>query len=587
MLGQFLFTYKFSRTPMSFRNLLQPIFCQKFLVPYSAHFVPFRCYRKLPASCIFKFSSASIVRTYLYFSRRSEFLDNFSPVMRFSCGVMWRVNEFCTLQNIPSEKITDNGGTDANEVYKIVVDYSNPELKMEEALDRAGVKLTTPLVMEVLHKLRYEEKLAFRFFTWAGHEENYSHEPQAYNEMIGILSSTKYKVKQFRIVCDLLDYMKRKDKSSVPIEVLLNILRQYTEKHLTHLQKFAKKKKIRVKTQPEVNAFNLLLDALCKCCLVEDAEAMLRRVQCKKIKPNADTYNILFFGWCRVRNPSRGIAILEEMIKMGLEPDNFTYNTAIDTFCQAGMVTEAAEFLEFMRNKGSTTSSPTAKSYSIMIVALVKADRMEECFKLIGEMINSGCLPDVSTYRDIIEGMCFAGKKDAAYKFLEEMGKKGYPPDIVTYNCFLKVLCDNKNKDEARRLYRRMIDVGCIPSVQTFNMLISMYFEMEDMDAAFDTWYEMDRRCCMRDIDTYCVMIEGLFASKNTKDASYLLEQVMNRGMKLPYRNFDSLLMHLSELGDLQAINRLSEHMRKFYNPAMARRFALNQKRKSISVRGK
>ncbi|KAI5653682.1 hypothetical protein M9H77_30869 [Catharanthus roseus] len=540
MFGQFLFTYKFSRTPMSFRNLLQPIFCHHFLVLYLAHFVPFRCYRRLPASCIFKFNSASIVRTYLYFSRRSDFLDKFSPVMRFSCGVMWRVNEFCTLQNVPSEKITDNGGTDANEVYKIVVDYSNPELKMEEALDHAGVKLTTPLVMQVLHKLRYEEKLAFRFFTWAGHQENYSHEPQAYNEMIGILSSTKYKVKQFRIVCDLLDYMKRKDKSSVPIEVLLNVLRQYTEKHLIELQKFAKKKKIRVKTQPEVNAFNLLLDALCKCCLVEDAEAMLRRVQCK-IKPNADTYNTLFFGWCRVRNPSRGIAILEEMIKMGLEPDNFTYNTAIDTFCQAGMVTEAAEFLEFMRAKGSTTSSPTAKSYSIMIVALVQTDRMEECFKLIGEMINSGCLPDVSTYRDIIEGMCSSPR----YRHLQ---------------LFLKVLCDNKDKDEARRLYKRMIDV------------------------AFDTWHEMDRRCCMRDIDTYCVMIEGLFASKNTQHASYLLEEVIHRGMKLPYRKFDSFLMHLSALGDLQAINRLSEHMRKFYNPAMARRFALNQKRKSMSV---
>ncbi|KAG8375928.1 hypothetical protein BUALT_Bualt09G0010000 [Buddleja alternifolia] len=497
------------------------------------------------------------------------------------------LRQFCTLEAFELEKKSDIDGNDhVDKVYKTVLDYSNPEYKMEEALDKLGVELTTPLVVEVLDRLHFEEKSAFRFFNWAGHQEQYSHEPESYNKMIDILSSTKYKVKQFRIICDLLDYMKRNNKDSVPIEVLLTILRKYTEKHLTHLQKFAKKKKIRVKTQPEINAFNLLLDALCKCCLVEDAEAMFKRVKIK-VKPNADTYNILFFGWCRVRNPTRGMSLLEDMIKMGYTPENFTYNTAIDTFCKAGMVTEAAEFLEFMKRKGCTMSSPTAKTYAIMMVAFVQNDRMDEYFKTLADMINSGCLPDVSTYKELIEGICLAGKVDAAYKFLEEMGKTGYPPDIVTYNCFLKVLCDNKNSDEALRLYEKMIEAGCMPSVQTYNILIVMFFKIGDCDGAFETWNEMDRRGCARDTDTYSVMIEGLFGCGNTKDAIFLLEKVINKGMKLAYQKFDAFLMELSAIGDLHAIHRLSEHMRRFYNPAMARRFALNQKRRSMSLRGK
>ncbi len=164
--------------------------------------------------------------------------------------------------------------SDGDKLYNVVIEHSYAYHNMEGSLDQLGVKLTTELVVEVLHRLRFEEKIAFRFFNWAGHQENYAHEPPAYNDMIDILSSTKYKVKQFRIVCDLLDYMKRHEKKKVPVEVLLKILREYTEKHLTYLQKFAKKKRIRVKTQPEINAFNLLLDALCKCSLVIDAEAM-------------------------------------------------------------------------------------------------------------------------------------------------------------------------------------------------------------------------------------------------------------------------------------------------------------------------
>ncbi|KAL0322718.1 UNVERIFIED_CONTAM: Pentatricopeptide repeat-containing protein, mitochondrial [Sesamum angustifolium] len=151
------------------------------------------------------------------------------------------LRQFCSLEAFESEKATDTHGSDnVDKVYKTVLDYSNPEYKMEGALDKLGIELTTPLVVEVLHRLRFEEKLAFRFFNWAGHQEHYNHEPESYNKMIDILSSTKYKVKQFRIICDLLDYMKRSKKNSVPIEVLLTILRQYTEKHLTHLQKFAK-----------------------------------------------------------------------------------------------------------------------------------------------------------------------------------------------------------------------------------------------------------------------------------------------------------------------------------------------------------
>uniref|UniRef100_A0A2P2ISI6 Pentatricopeptide repeat-containing protein At1g73400-like n=2 Tax=Rhizophora mucronata TaxID=61149 RepID=A0A2P2ISI6_RHIMU len=474
--------------------------------------------------------------------------------------------------------------SEVDRLYETVMGNHNHD--MEDALDQLGLELTTDLVLEVLDRLRFEEKIAFRFFTWAARQQNYAHEPIAYNEMIDILSSSKYKMKQFRIVCDMLDHMKRSDKNVVPLEVLLTILKNYTQKYLTRVQLFAKKKRIRVKTQPEINAFNLLLDALCKCSLVEDAEALFTRIK-SKIKPDSNTYNILFFGWCRVKNPNRGMRVLEEMIQLGHTPDAFTYTTAIDAFCKAGKLTEAVELLEFMRTKGSTMSSPTAKTYTIMISALAQNDRMDECFKFLGHMLNSGCLPDVSTYKELIEGMCSAGKTDEAYRLLQEMGNKGYPPDIVTYNCFLKVLCEAKNSDEALRLYKKMSDVGCLPSVQTYNMLMSMFFAMDDPDGALESWHEMEHRGCAQDVDSYCVMIDGLFGCNRVEDACFLIDDVVNKGLKLPYQKFDSFLMQLSVTGDLQAIHKLSEHMRKFYNPFMARRHALNQKRRSMSFRGK
>ncbi|XP_062221939.1 pentatricopeptide repeat-containing protein At1g73400, mitochondrial [Phragmites australis] len=454
------------------------------------------------------------------------------------------------------------------------------------ALDALVPELTTPLVTDVLHRLRYEEKLAFRFFAWASHQDGYDHEPATYNDVIDILSSTRYKARQFGVLCDVLDHMKRHGTRSVPVEDLLAILRAYTERHLTHLRKLAKKRRVRMRTPPETDALNVLLDAFCKCGMVREAEAVFSRVK-RKLLGNAETYNILFFGWCRARDPKKAMKVLEEMIQMKHAPESFTYNAAIDSFCSAGLVSEARELFEFMRTEGSTISSPTAKTHSIMIVALAKADQMEECFALISDMRNCGCMPDVSTYKDLIEGMCLVGKLDAAYRVLEEMGKAGFPPDIVTYNCFVQVLCSLRKADDALELCERMIEAHCEPSVHTYNMLMVMFFEMGDAHRALDIWLEMDKRGCKRAVDTYEIAIDGLFDSGRTEDATALLNEVINRDMKLSYKKFDAIMLRLSAVGNLGVIHRLSEHMRRFYNVAMSRRFAITQKKKSIGLRRK
>lgn len=306
----------------------------------------------------------------------------------------------------------------------------------EAALNALGAELTTPLVADVLHRLRYEEKLAFRFFAWASQQDGYSHESTTYNDIIDILSGTRYKSCQFGVLFNVLDHMKRHGSRSVPVEDLLEILRAYTEKHLTHMRKLAKKRRVRMRTPPETDALNILLDAFCKCGMVKEAEAVFGRVK-RKLLGNAETYSTLFFGWCRARDPKKAMKVLEEMIQMKHTPESFTYVAPIESFCSAGLVSEARELFEFMRTEGLTISSPTAKTYSIMIVALAKADRMEECFELLSDMRSCGCMPDVTTYKDLIEGMCLVGKLDAAYRVLDEMGRAGFPPDIVTYNCFL------------------------------------------------------------------------------------------------------------------------------------------------------
>ncbi|KAG5240586.1 pentatricopeptide repeat-containing family protein [Salix suchowensis] len=239
---------------------------------------------------------------------------------------------------------------------------------MEKALDQLGLELITDLFLEVLIS---RKKIVFRFFMRAGHQDNYSQEPCACNEMIGILTSTKYKKQQFRIVCGMFDCLKRNNKKVVPAEVFSEIRQEEEDKG---------------QVQSEINAFNLL-DALCECSLIKDADVLFKTVK-NKVMPGANTYNVLFFRCCRVRNPTREMKVLKEMIQLGLPPCSFTCITSIVTLCRAGAVTKAADLSVFMRTKDSTI--------------------MDERFKLLEDMINYGSLPDVLTCKELIEGTCSA-----------------------------------------------------------------------------------------------------------------------------------------------------------------------------------
>lgn len=306
---------------------------------------------------------------------------------------------------------------DAEKIYRTIMEISScPSSNLEEALDSlVGVEITTELVAEILHRLRFEEKLAFRFFTWAGRQDGYAHEARVYSEMINTLSNTVHKAKRFRLVCDMLDYMKRNGARTVPAEALLEILKRYCEKYLRSVWKIARRKTARVTTQPPTSALNLLLESLCDCGLAEDAERTMMRMG-QMARPNFRTYTILFYGWCRVRRPADAVRVLGEMTNKGFEPDNLMYTAAIETLCLPGMVDAALKVFESMRRRGGAESSPTAKTYSLIIAALIRNDRTEDAEKYLGLMMADGCVPDVPTYKVIIEGMCLAGKIDMAYR---------------------------------------------------------------------------------------------------------------------------------------------------------------------------
>jgi pentatricopeptide repeat protein len=70
-------------------------------------------------------------------------------------------------------------------------------------------------------------------------------------------------------------------------------------------------------------------------------------------------------------------------------------------------------------------------------------------------------------------------------------------------------------------------------------MFVDMFFEMNEPDRAVDIWHEMDVRGCRQVADTYALMIHVFFYSGRGKEACILLDEVIDRDLRLPYRKID------------------------------------------------
>eukprot|EP00252_Welwitschia_mirabilis_P018921 TRINITY_DN4242_c0_g1_i1.p1 TRINITY_DN4242_c0_g1~~TRINITY_DN4242_c0_g1_i1.p1 ORF type:complete len:260 (-),score=31.19 TRINITY_DN4242_c0_g1_i1:114-893(-) len=167
---------------------------------------------------------------------------------------------------------------DADKVCHIIRQNCEAGQDMESSLDKCGVKMTPQLVEKVLAQFKFQEKAAFRFFTWAGRQEGYRHVRHTINEMIDILSNTRYKSRQFSLICALLEQKKTMD--NLPVEVFVNILREHAEKNLKLPEKRVRTGRIKsIKAKLEVNSLNILLDSLCKCNLVLEAQNLFEKLK--------------------------------------------------------------------------------------------------------------------------------------------------------------------------------------------------------------------------------------------------------------------------------------------------------------------
>ncbi|KAK4278581.1 hypothetical protein QN277_016410 [Acacia crassicarpa] len=446
-----------------------------------------------------------------------------------------------------NERLQDTSDI-ARKLCKVIM--SSPTLALDTALNQTGIRVSPDIVENVVKRFENAGMVAYRFFEWAGKQQNYSHSIRAYHTMIESLA----KIRQYRIMWDLVNAMKKKEMLNV--ETFCIIMRKYARAQKVDEAIYTFNVMEKYNISPNLAAFNGLLSALCKSKNVRKAQEIFDRSK-DRFVPDSKTYSILLEGWGKAPNLPKAREIFREMVDMGCNPDVVTYGIMVDILCKAGRVDEAVEVVKDM---DANNCRPTSFIYSVLVHTYGVELRIEDAINSFLEMESNGIKADIVVYNALISAFCKVNKFKNVYRVLNEMECKGITPNSRTYNIIISTLIGNDRSDEAYSAYRRMIK-SCEPDADTYTMMIKMFCEGNDLKRAMKVWRYMKLKRFVPSMHTFSVLINGLCEKGNVTKACVLLEDMIEKGIRPSGVTFGKLRQLLIKEGREDVLKFLQEKM--------------------------
>ncbi|WVZ64798.1 hypothetical protein U9M48_014271, partial [Paspalum notatum var. saurae] len=241
--------------------------------------------------------------------------------------------------------------------------------------------------------------------------------------------------------------------------------------------------------EPDVPAYNALIDALCRGGDVALAQQQLKDMQRGRgLVPDAATYGPFLRSACASKDARAALRVLDRMRARDLTPNVFTYNAVIRLLCELGEVDEAYTIMNEMATHGE---KPDVWSYNTLLNTHCKLKEVNKALRLISRMDEDSCLPDRHSYNMILKMLIGVGRVDRAIEVWDGMEKHGFHPGAATYAVMIHGLsCKKGRAEEACSYFIRMVDEGIPPYQATCQVLRDRLLRLglrNDLEANMDS----------------------------------------------------------------------------------------------------
>lgn len=177
--------------------------------------------------------------------------------------------------------------------------------------------------------------------------------------------------------------------------------------------------------KPAVATINILLDGLVRFGLFDRAEYYMGLMHKYRISPTVSSYTTLMKGYADAKQFGNAKRVFREMSRRKLDPDRVALNAFVAVCARSGDAEAGEKILKFMERRGKELS-PTAQSYSPILMLFAREEKNDLLWKLYDRMRQQGV--PVNDY--IMEVLCEYIVKSAAsaapnnQAFLENLAQR-------------------------------------------------------------------------------------------------------------------------------------------------------------------
>lgn len=281
--------------------------------------------------------------------------------------------------------------------------------------------------------------------------------------------------------------------------------------------------------QPNVVAFNTLVQGLCSHGDMEKALSVFSRMEENGCSPNIRTYGSLINGFAKRGSLEGAVDIWNKMLTSGCSPNVVVYTSMVEALCRHSKFREAESLIEIMCKENC--APPSVATFNAFIKGLCDAGRLDWAEKVFVQMEQQyKCPPNIVTYNELLDGLSKGNRIEEAYGLTREIGVEW---SSSTYNTLLHGSCSAGLPWIALQLAGKMVVSGKSPDEITRNMMILAYCKLGKAERGVQMLDQVSfgGRKWRPDVISYTNVIWGLCSSNCKEDAVIILERMIGEGI--------------------------------------------------------
>ncbi|KAG0496800.1 hypothetical protein HPP92_001491 [Vanilla planifolia] len=413
----------------------------------------------------------------------------------------------------------------------------------------SACEITPPIAVQVLKRIKKPE-VAFKFFTWLGEHEGFSHDSLSYSAIIKVL--TKDRSPSHAAIADSLLHTKidlglgategdydlvlqqcvsvgRSDAGLSLLNEMIahgfspsvnscrslleGLFHSKRENFAWQLFEHILNRKI---TAPHPDIFNVAMKKLCIDGRLEDALELFSKMKSEDYKPNLDSFNILIKGCCEKGEMEGLCGLFKGMLDINIKPDSYTMNLLINVLCKQGKPEYGNFLFNHMRRVGWIDRKFV---YAQLVESLCSYGWWLKALKIFVKMVRRGHHPKPSLYNSLLRHLCLGGRVKEAYKLKDLTLKKGVLPGIQVYYGLINGLCLSNRMDLVEKLLEEIKNHRLLLNPQTCNIVLRGYCMSRNAKSALGWVKKLKGEGFKPDQDSFDMLLSCLSSEEKVNEA--------------------------------------------------------------------